>query len=105
MNKLKFTVNREIKIHYFYQDFDPERFNEENRKSIDPAHYIPFGIGPRACIGNRFALMEVKCIIYYMLTQITFNVSPETEIPMKIKSSPFGLSPVNGLKISLKRRK
>lgn len=32
--------------------FDPERFNEENRKNINQAHYVPFGIGPRSCIGK-----------------------------------------------------
>lgn len=85
--------------------FDPERFSEENRKNIDQAHYVPFGMGPRACIGGRFALMEVKLIIYYMLSQFTFHSTPQTEVPMKIKSSPFGLSPLNGLILSIKRRK
>lgn len=85
--------------------FDPERFNEENRKKIDQAHYVPFGMGPRACIGGRFALMEVKLIIYYMLSQFTFRRTTETEVPMKIKSSPFGLSPLNGLILSMRRRK
>lgn len=92
---------------YFSQPelFDPERFNDENKKNINQAHYVPFGIGPRACIGNRFAIMEVKGIIYYMLSQFKFNISSKTEIPMKIKSSPFGLNAANGLYLSMKRRK
>lgn len=85
--------------------FDPERFNDENRKNIDPSVYVPFGIGPRRCIGNRFALMEIKVIIYLMLSQFSFHKTPQTEVPMKIKSSPFGLSPLNGLILSIKRRK
>lgn len=87
------------------EKFDPERFSDENRKNIEQGHYVPFGMGPRACIGGRFALMEVKLIIYYMLSQFTFSTTSKTEIPMKIKSSPFGLSPLNGLLLSLKRRK
>lgn len=85
--------------------FDPERFSEENRKHINQAHYVPFGMGPRSCIGGRFALMEVKLIIYYMFRQFTFQCTPKTEVPMKIKSSPFGLSPLNGMILSLRRRK
>lgn len=34
------------------QIYNPERFNEENRKTIPPYSYIPFGTGPRNCIGK-----------------------------------------------------
>lgn len=47
-------------LHYdpeYYPDpheFNPERFNEANRVKIDPHTYLPFGEGPRTCIGNCF---------------------------------------------------
>lgn len=47
--------------------FDPERFSEENRAKIVPGTFIPFGAGPRNCIGSRLALMEVKVAVYYLL--------------------------------------
>ena len=40
--------------------FDPERFAPENRDKIIEMTYMPFGEGPRNCIGRRFALMEAK---------------------------------------------
>lgn len=43
--------------------FDPERFNPINRKSHDSLSWIPFGAGPRSCIGMRFALLETKFAI------------------------------------------
>ena len=44
----------------FLHRFDPERFSPENRDKIIEMTYMPFGDGPRNCIGRRFALMEAK---------------------------------------------
>jgi cytochrome P450 len=38
--------------------FDPDRFSPENMKDRDLWQYIPFGGGPRACIGDHFAMLE-----------------------------------------------
>lgn len=43
--------------------FDPERFNADNEHAIDKYTYLPFGGGPRICIGNAFAMMEAKLIL------------------------------------------
>jgi cytochrome P450 family 9 len=39
----------------YYPDpehFDPERFSDDNKHNINPLTYLPFGIGPRSCIGE-----------------------------------------------------
>ncbi|XP_065297837.1 cytochrome P450 3A6-like [Dermacentor albipictus] len=41
------------------EKFDPERFSPENKSSINPTAYQPFGLGPRICIGQRLALVEL----------------------------------------------
>ncbi|KPJ12395.1 Cytochrome P450 9e2 [Papilio machaon] len=54
----------------FYPDpdrFDPERFSKENKHLIKPFTYMPFGLGPRNCIGSRFALCEVKVLLYQVV--------------------------------------
>ena len=40
--------------------FDPERFSPENKENIISGSYFPFGLGPHVCIGERFAMMQVK---------------------------------------------
>lgn len=65
------------------EKFDPDRFMPENRHKIVPGSYCPFGLGPRACIGMRFALAETKCGLAKLVTQFKFSRAPNTVYPSK----------------------
>lgn len=56
--------------------FDPERFSAENEPSIPKYAYIPFGAGPRVCIGNSFAMMEAQLILATMVRQVELEILP-----------------------------
>jgi cytochrome P450 family 9 len=86
------------------EKFIPERFSEDNKGNIDPDTYLPFGIGPRNCIGSRFALMEVKTIFYYLLRNFSFEVTAKTQLPLQLAKSPMGLKSEKGIWIGLKAR-
>ncbi|CAO1441593.1 unnamed protein product [Diamesa hyperborea] len=86
------------------EKFDPERFNDENRGKIDPDAYIPFGVGPRNCIGSRFALMELKTVLFYLLLNFTFDITEKTQIPLKLEKLPFGLKAEKGIWMALTPR-
>ncbi|XP_041893487.1 cytochrome P450 3A9-like [Corvus kubaryi] len=68
------------------EEFRPERFSKENKESIDPYTYLPFGAGPRNCIGMRFALLSLKVAIASLLQHFTFQTCKETQIPIQLSS-------------------
>ncbi|XP_017782407.1 PREDICTED: cytochrome P450 9e2-like [Nicrophorus vespilloides] len=84
--------------------FSPERFSEENRHDIDPSTYCPFGLGPRNCIGSRFALMEVKTLFFHILHKFEFTVVNKTVIPIEISKTQFNLNASSGYWLGLKPR-
>lgn len=86
------------------QRFDPDRFNEENRKNIDPDTYLPFGIGPRNCIGSRFALLELKTMFYFLLLNFEFEACEKTQIPLQLAKLPFFMKPEKEICVALKPR-
>ncbi|XP_071648923.1 cytochrome P450 9e2-like [Temnothorax longispinosus] len=84
--------------------FDPERFSEENKDNILPYTYLPFGHGPRKCIGNRFVLMETKILIAHLLQKFTLKTTEKTVEPIVYAKKEFALQPVGGFWIGLEKR-
>ncbi|KAJ3665307.1 hypothetical protein Zmor_000807 [Zophobas morio] len=83
--------------------FDPERFSDENAKNIKAATFLPFGSGPRNCIGSRFALLEAKIILYNLLLEFEFVPTEETQNPIKIKRDSVLLLAEKGFPVGFKR--
>jgi len=65
--------------------FDPERFNDENKTKIVQGSYLPFSIGPRNCVGSRFALMFMKVLIYYLVLNFRLEMCEKSTYPIQLK--------------------
>ncbi|KAL6110958.1 cyp3a7 [Pungitius sinensis] len=83
--------------------FKPERFSKENKDTIDPYTYMPFGAGPRNCIGMRFALVMMKLAMVEILQRFSFSVCKETEIPLEMDIQGL-LMPKRPIKLKLVSR-
>ena len=55
-------------------------FHPDEKAKRHPSVHIPFGLGPRNCIGMRFALMEAKMALLTILRKFKFERSPDTEV-------------------------
>lgn len=74
--------------------FDPDRFSPEASKNRPKFHYFPFGAGPRMCIGNQFALMEMQLILAMLAQRFTFEVDqshPIQKQPLITLRSKYGV--------------
>ncbi|XP_021957567.1 cytochrome P450 9e2 [Folsomia candida] len=85
------------------EKFDPERFSPENKGKFNTYAFLPFGQGPRNCIGMRFALTEVKLAIAQLVHNFDIEPSKRTPIPMKFENAS-SLKPKGGMWLALKRR-
>lgn len=99
-----YPIQRDPQYYPHPERFDPERFNEENKNNIKPYTYIPFGSGPRNCIGSRFALVEMKIIFFHLLSKFDIVVTKKTDIPIQISKKQFNLASENGIWLGLKLR-
>ncbi|XP_040284650.1 cytochrome P450 3A9-like isoform X2 [Bufo bufo] len=71
------------------EEFHPERFSKENRANHTPYTFLPFGDGPRNCIGMRFAMLSMKVAITAILQNFTCRPCKDTLIPMEFSTQGF----------------
>ena len=81
--------------------FDPERFRAEARAQRHRFQYLPFGGGPRLCVGARFATAEALTVLAHWLRDWTFAPMPGREVR---PSGMVTLRPAGGLPLLLARR-
>ncbi|XP_070556749.1 cytochrome P450 3A29-like [Ptychodera flava] len=99
-----YTIHHNPEIYPDPEKFIPERFTKEEKEKRHPYAWLPFGAGPRNCIGMRFALMEAKIGLVRVFQNFTFEPCAETEIPVQLGKTGF-ISPKNGIKLSVKSRR
>ncbi len=83
------------------EGFDPDRFLPEAKKDRPRFAYLPFGGGPRVCIGNAFAMMEAKIIVALVLRRIRLELEPGFVAELE---PSITLRPKNGIHVRIDRR-
>ncbi|XP_012536053.2 probable cytochrome P450 6a13 [Monomorium pharaonis] len=79
------------------EEYDPERFNPERKHSNERFAYLPFGEGPRICVGMRMAQLQIKAGLAIILRKYRMDLSPRTQVPLKMIPSTFLPTPKGGL--------
>lgn len=85
--------------------FIPERFLADQMAQRPTASWLPFGDGPRNCIGMRFGKMQTSIALFYLLRRFQFSVCPRTQSKIEFLSSNLLLCPVKGIYLKVEELK
>lgn len=82
--------------------FDPDRFLNGD---VDSFVYMPFGLGPRICIATRFALMEMKVMLFYLVWHCDLESNIKTRIPMVFSKKSYFMTAEGDFWLKLRAKK
>ncbi len=88
-----YLIHRHPKFWDNPEAFDPARFTPENDARRHPCAYLPFGAGPRKCLGTAYAVMEMKIALSMMVQAVDLHFVPGFEVKV---DTPMFLRPKNG---------
>ena len=83
------------------ETFDPERWLDQRRDAVPRYAYLPFGTGPRACIGEQFAWIEAIITLTVLASRWTATAAQTTVTPQYRVT----LSPAGGLEMTIRARR
>ncbi|KAH8299852.1 hypothetical protein KR044_006949, partial [Drosophila immigrans] len=85
------------------EKFKPERFTEAAIHSRPSCTWLPFGDGPRNCIGSRFGLMQTGVGLAHLIKDFKFSVAPSTQVPIKFVTKNILLCSENGIHLKVEK--
>lgn len=99
-----YSIHRDPKYYPDPLAFRPERFLPNAQPPVNPDTYMPFGLGPRACVASRFALMQLKATIFYVVKAFEARLGPNSVVPIKLKRTLGTIEPESGFIYQLRAR-
>lgn len=88
-----YAVQRDPTVWRWPLTFDPERFRPEALKRMDRWQYLPFGAGPRSCIGDHFAMLEATLALATIIRRAEIR-SQDPEFPMATPFTTVAAEPI-----------
>lgn len=76
-------IHRDPQLYPDPDKFDPERFSFQNKNRRHPMAFIPFGEGPRMCIGARFGILQAKIGLVAIIDNFRVTLNERTQIPIE----------------------
>lgn len=100
-----YSIQRDPQFFPNPTEFIPERFDDDNIRNIQPFTFLPFGDGPRVCVGQRFGMMEIRVGLVALISRYRFTLSDK--MPKELEISPYSgtLMPSGGVLLNIEKLK
>ncbi|XP_017882162.1 cytochrome P450 9e2-like [Ceratina calcarata] len=99
-----YGIHRDERYYPNPEKFEPERFMGDGKRELNPATYLTFGLGPRMCIGNRFALLETKVLLFHVFAMCSLKPCAKTQIPIVFSTKTSNMMSKNGFWFNVQPR-
>jgi cytochrome P450 len=96
-----YLLQRQAKTFPDPERFDPTRFTPEMERSLPRCAYLPFGAGPRTCIGNHLSYLEGQLVVATVTQRLRFELVPGQQVTPELK---LNLRPRGGIMVKTRRR-
>ena len=97
------AIHRDERYYPNPNEFNPDNFSAEKVATRSSVEWLPFGDGPRNCIGMRFGQMQARIGLAMLLKNFQFTVCSKTPIPMEYDKENFLLSSTKGIFLQVQK--
>ena len=98
---LSYAIHRDGRYWHQPNVFDPDRFSTSKMATIPRHAYIPWVLGPRACLARQISMLQIKRVLTAIIQQYTFTCPPTYTV---VSEAGFPLEPAGPVQMTLIRR-
>lgn len=93
------AIHHDSRYYYDPERYDPDRFTPEEIKKRPNFTFLPFGDGPRNCIGMRFGIVQTKVGIATLIRNFTFKHHENTRYPLLMDNANVVVTSVDKMNL------
>lgn len=98
-----YSIHHDDQFYQEPEEYRPERFEAYESSNRHPVAFLPFGEGPRICIGLRFGMLQARVGLAILLNHFKFTLSAKVSEPLKFSNSNIVLTPADGLWLNVEK--